>query len=117
MHPVPLVELAEKRRGESVVMLTITAGVARRVLRTAKAAWAVAGELEAASRYEPLATRQAVVTIFIDRMRRLGDNAAIPSNLARQVLVEVGVDASCIGQKLNSLPARRVFTPRDHRAQ
>lgn len=99
-------------------MLTITAGDARRVLRTAKAAWAVAGELDLPSKLDPLTCRRNAVTILVDRMRRLGDNAAIPSNLARQVLVEVGADASRIGPKpVNSLPTRRVFTPRDHRPQ
>lgn len=113
MHPVPLTTLSEQRRGESVVMNTITAGTARRTLRTAKAAWATAGELDAPSKLNPLTSRQNAITILIDRIRNYSDGAAIPSNTARAVLVEVGADASRIGPKpMNTAPARRVFTPR-----
>lgn len=113
MHPVPLTTLAEQRRGESIVMNTITAGTARRVLRTAKAAWAVADELDLPSKLDPLATRQNAITILVNRIRNYSDGAAIPSNTARQVLVEIGADASRIGPKpMNTAPARRVFTPR-----
>lgn len=113
MHPVPLTTLQEQRRGESVVMNTITAGVARRTLRTAKAAWAIRGELQHPSKLNPLTSRQNAITILIDRIRNYSDGAAIPSNTARAVLVEVGADASRIGPKpMNTAPARRVFTPR-----
>ena len=113
MHPVPFVELTEHRAGRPVVMLTITAGVARGVLKNAKARWEAAAELDQPSIYNPLASRRNAVTIFVDRMRSMTDGRAIVTRLARQILTEVGADTSRIGPKpVNSDPVRRVFTPR-----
>lgn len=111
MHPVPLVELAEQRRGSSVVMLTITAGTARALLKAAKARWQASGELDTRSLYDALVSRRNAVTIMVDRMRKYGDRAAIPSNAAREVLAEVGADTSRIGP-VNREPVPRVFAAR-----
>lgn len=112
MPHVPLVELAEQRRGVSVIVKTITAGTARALLKAAKARWEAAGELDIPSLYNPQASRRNAITVMVDRMRQVGDGRAIASTLARKVLAEVGAETSRIGQPVNSEPARRVFTPR-----
>ena len=112
MPHVPLVELAEQRRGVSTIVKTITAGTARTLLKAAKAQWEAAGELDIPSLYNPQASRRNAITVMVDRMRLLGDGRAIASALARRVLAGVGADASRIGQPVNGEPARRVFTPR-----
>ena len=115
MYHVPLVELTEYRRGRPSVVMTITAGTARRLLLAAKAKWSAEDVLQAPSLFNPQATRQSAVTIMVSRMRTLGDGRAIPSTLARYVLTEIGGDASRIGEpamSVNTEPARRVFTPR-----
>ena len=113
MHPVPLVELTEQRAGKPVVMLTITAGLARSLLKNAKARWEAAGELDQPSLYNSLMSRRNAITVMVDRMRTLTDGRAIIANLARMVLAEVGGDTARVGPKpMNNKPARRVFTPR-----
>lgn len=112
MPHVPLVELAEQRRGVSTVVKTITAGTARAVLKAAKAKWGAAGELDLPSAYNPQASRRNAITVMVDRMRQVGDGRAIASTLARKVLAEVGIDEPRVGHPVNSGTARRVFTPR-----
>ena len=115
MYPIPLVELVETHKGERMVVMTITAGCARSLLRAAKERWRAAGALAEPSAYHPDCTRQTAITIMVDRMRRDTDGKAIQSKYAREVLAELGQDTSRIGRPVNSTPARRVYAGHDHR--
>ncbi len=57
MYPIPLVELVETHKGERMVVMTITAGCARSLLRAAKERWRAAGALDEPSAYHPDCTR------------------------------------------------------------